>query len=340
MPSKNVYNQLKEEGLQPEKDHYLKYDSLASEDDLTALFEVLSSFKDKYGNPAVITANCVMTNPAFPKIKQDNYKKYYYEPFAETLERYPCHKNSFKLWKEGLHKRIFYPQFHGREHLNVSRWLKGLREGDPLLHKAFNHEMISISSIPGKMRSGYMESLDYFNEEEKKEKIQIIEEGLALFEKTFGFRSVSFIAPCYTWGIYLEKTLKNGGVLGIQGIANQKVPVLKNGDHFHRYKKHYLGQKNKNGQIYLVRNAFFEPSSGMNADYVSDCLRRIKIAFKWGKPAIIGSHRVNYIGFIDESNRERNLKLLKLLLGEITRIWPDVEFLDSSELTTAILNVR
>lgn len=78
----------------------------------------------------------------------------------------------------------------------------------------------------------------------------------------------------------------------------------------------------------------------MNADYVSDCLRRIKIAFKWGKPAIIGSHRVNYIGFIDESNRERNLKLLKLLLGEITRIWPDVEFLDSSELTTAILNVR
>lgn len=56
-----------------------------------------------------------------------------------------------------------------------------------------------------------------------------------------------------------------------------------------------------------------------------------------GKPAIICSHRVNYVGFIDEHNRDRSLKMLGRLLGKILLKWPEVEFMTSNNLADIIL---
>jgi hypothetical protein len=41
---------------------------------------------------------------------------------------------------------------------------------------------------------------------------------------------------------------------------------------------------------------------------------------------------VNFIGFIDPKNRERNLSLFASLLKEIVKRWPDAEFMSSDEL--------
>ena len=88
------------------------------------------SVKDKNGNPAVFTPISIMANPDFDKIRSSNYTEYFYEPFTDTLDRIPACKNSFSLWKEGIRERLFVPEFHGREHLNVNVWLKALREKD------------------------------------------------------------------------------------------------------------------------------------------------------------------------------------------------------------------
>ena len=86
-------------------------------------------------------------------------------------------------------------------------------------------------------------------------------------------------------------------------------------------------------QKYTVRNAFFEPSlRSKNFDNVKNCLLQIENAFFWKKPAIISSHRVNYIGRINKKNRQSNLIMLKELLSQIIRKWPEVEFLSSDEL--------
>ena len=65
---------------------------------------------------------------------------------------------------------------------------------------------------------------------------------------------------------------------------------------------------------------------------MGECLRRINIAFKWNKPATIGSHRINFMGALDPKNRTTNLKLLDNLLKGITKQWPDVEFMTSDQL--------
>ena len=66
----------------------------------------------------------------------------------------------------------------------------------------------------------------------------------------------------------------------------------------------------------------------------------IKLSFLLHKPAIISTHRLNYVGGIDESNRLNNLAALDSLLREITRKWPDVEFMNSVELGDVIRNSK
>ncbi len=333
MPSRVVYDKLLKEGYAVDLDPFMKVDNLATEEDLSLLFEVLSSTKDSNGRSVVITANTIVANPDFDKIRAADFREYFYEPFTTTLKRYPDHTNSFKLWKEGIAAGVFHPQFHGREHLNVDRWLLGLQQNDKMLRHAFDHNMISISSEPNEMRFGYMEALDHFSPEEKETKPQVIQEGLKLFKEIFGYDSRSFIACCYVWDKEIESVLHQGGVKYIQGVVQQLSPAMENGKHYFKKSLHYIGQENAQNQLYLTRNAYFEPAlMGPDTDHIGYCLQRMSAAFRMNKPAIIASHRLNYMGSIHPENRDQNLKLLKNLLNEIVKRWPEVEFMTSDEL--------
>jgi hypothetical protein len=338
MPSRQVFEKLKKGRLSPEQDPYLKYDTLASSTDFEAMFDVLKSVRDKNDNHPIITVNAVMGNPDFEKIAQHNFESYFWESFTTTWQKYPHCDGVEAAWQYGHEEKLLKFQCHGREHLNVDQWMLGLQSGDKMLRRAFENQMIHISSQPSSMRFGYMEGLDYFSLQEKENKKIILEEALSAFKSYFGFESKSFIANCYIWDEFVEDVLAKMGVVYLQGMANQIIPVLNNNIHSHQYKKHYLGQKNKFGQQYLIRNAFFEPSLLKGSDSVTDCLQRIKIAFKWGKPAIIGMHRLNFIGSIHEENRTKNLEHFKLLLKEIMRHWPDVEFRSSDNVINEMLN--
>ena len=337
MPSKDTYDSLLRGGVAVNKSSFLRYDSLASEEDLTQLLDLLSKFRDGKGRHPVFTVNTVMANPDFDKIRQSNFTEYHYELFTETLKRYPAHQRSFKLWRDGVDAGLFYPQCHGREHLNVSRWLKALNEGRGNIMMAFNQQLFDLSR-PGDVinDNSFMDALTYTTSREFEFIKNSIEEGLKLFYELFGYHSRSFIAPRYVWDPSLEPVLMNAGVQYIQGGLYQKIP-LQDGTNGYDLKKHHLGQRNSSGQIYLIRNCYFEPSDTSSNDIVGDSLKRISTAFYWKKPAIISTHRLNYIGWLDEKNRQQGLKLLETLLSQILIQHPDVEFMTTSELGDLIL---
>lgn len=329
MPSKAVYNQLLSKGVRVDRDPYCRYDSLASVDDLNALFEVLTSVKDKNGRNAVLTADAVVANPDFEKIRNDGFRKYYYEPFTTTLKRNIKHEGAFVLWKQGITAGIFHPQFHGREHLNVKKWLYYIQNGDEMTRMAFDLCTFGLSQKVDPRIKNYMGAFNSGLDEDIKEYDIILTEGLTLFEQLFGYKSESFIATRYTWSPKIEPILRKNGVNFLQGMVSQVIP--QNDDQTFVYKKNnFCGKRSKYGLTYLMRNCYFEPSQG--GPSALDCLNRVKIAFRWHKPATISMHRLNVIGSIDENNRTRNLKDLKWLLNEIVKLYPDVEFMSSDEL--------
>jgi hypothetical protein len=99
-----------------------------------------------------------------------------------------------------------------------------------------------------------------------------------------------------------------------------------------KIKYHYTGQKNKLNQVYTVRNVLFEPFENENLDWVNQAMNDINNSFLWGKPAIISTHRINYVSQMSIKHRDKNLKMLNQLLKQILIRWPEVEFMSSDEL--------
>jgi hypothetical protein len=81
----------------------------------------------------------------------------------------------------------------------------------------------------------------------------------------------------------------------------------------------------------------FEPTENPQIDVVNEALKQINLAFKYKKPAIISSHRVNYIGSLNSKNRTHNIRKLNNLLMAITKQWEDVEFMSSDQLINLII---
>ena len=332
MPSKQVFNNFLRSGYRVDQaPPYERYDSLASTDDLELLFNVLSSIEDQNGKPAVITANILTANPDFDKIKASGYQEYFYELITKTFDRYPRHANCLNLWKGGYEAGIFHPQSHGREHLNVSLFMNALQEADEDVLFAFKNRLAgSIPKSNPMQGNQFVESLRFANQDDKQQKLSIILEGLDLFESLMGYRSETFIPPNYLWSPDYDESMSKKGVRFYQGNWKMQQPLF---DGSVQMNRHRLGEENKFGQQYLVRNATFEPAMVTTGkDPVGSCLQDISAAFRLNKPAIICSHRLNFVGFIDETNRDRNLQMLQELLSTITKRWPQVEFLNSVEL--------
>jgi len=330
--SKQNYLNLLEKGYPIDQNPYCKFDSLENDQDIQILLETLSSVKNSYNQNPIFTFNNVVANPNFEKIKASQFNEYYFEPFYETHSKYDGHSNVMNLYHEGIKNKLLYPQYHGREHLNVNRWLKSLQKQEQHVLDGLENDMFSFAWLKNNSyRNEYMDSFDIDELNELPNQEKIFTEGYNLFEKIWNFKSTSFIANCYIWHPQLEKFATKVGVKYFQGLPFQFIPSLKK--HYNYTKKfHYMGQVSKNNITYLVRNSFFEPSVYPNVDWIDSALNRINLAFKFNKPAILSSHRLNFIGGINENNRTKNIQKFEELLKTIVKKWPDIEFMASNTL--------
>jgi len=309
-------------------------DTLETREDLEALFEVLTSVKDRNGRNAVITAFAVPCNINFEKMAEDGYRKYHYEPLTDTYRKlsalYPgSYDGAWELWKEGMALGLMVPQFHGREHLNLKVLDEKLENRDRhLLIALENRSFTSISS------SGYdtispMAAFDFWEFEENDRFHTIIGDGIHWFEKVYGYQPEHFTPPVYHAHPTLYPTLESYGIRYIDAALYTRIHQ---GEGRFTRTFNYTGKRVGDNLRVMVRNVVFEPSMKRNVDWPAYAMKQVEAAFRWNRPAVISSHRVNFCGHIDEENRRNGLSELKVLLNGITRRWPDVEFMAANEL--------
>ena len=344
MSSLESFEKLKDAGIPVDNNHYNVNDALESNEDLERLFETLQKFKDSTGRHPVMTGVNVVANPDFKAIAANDFKEYVYEPYTKTCERYPNHDRVYELWKKGIAERLFVPILHGREHLNAQFWIRALQKGDISTIVAFRERVTGIprKGIGGAVVPDFQAAFDIDTPDDLPYQKEVIKSGAELFEHLYGFKPKYFVPTNGPFNNTLEKDLLDSGVQYINTGKKQREPL---GNGQYKVNTRFLGDKNELGQIYLTRNCFFEPSAcgdevPENYDWLNYCLKEIEIAFRWHKPATISSHRVNYIGYLHPENREKGLKALSQLLGEIIKRWPDVEFMTSVELGDLIASTQ
>ncbi len=330
--SKKALDELMSKHANFEPDNYQAFDCTETDEDVKKLKKAVLKHKDKNGNPACFTLNFATKNLDYDAMKDDGYKSVKLLGLDEYYKLSSSSKKVLAEVADGEYKGCFLPQLHAREHINTEELIADISTGDQLQKDALNLKIVGVKN------SLYC-GMDCLNVPSEKSNV-IIDDATREFKRIFGQFSESFIAPCYVWKNSDEKTLEENGVKFLQGKLFQNVPA-KNG----KYKKklHRFGEKSKVSNIrYFYRNCFFEPSkdlmNGVSEDAIlSDIISQIKFAFKCKKPAVICSHRVNYIGGISTENREKCLMLLDRLLSMIKAEFQDVEFMSTPEMCKEIL---
>ncbi|MGY6522265.1 MAG: hypothetical protein ACXIUD_11070 [Mongoliitalea sp.] len=335
MPSLDIVESLKTK-YPLVNNKFTLLDGLEKTDDLIELFNLLKVHQDNNGNHPVITACCLVANPDFIKIQSNYFREYYYESIEQTYKAYGD-KELLSLWlKEGILKNLLFPQFHGREHLNPQKWLNVLRSNNAMELEAFNSRaLLGLSDSLTANKDLYMAAFEASNEKEEVLVKEATVDGLNLFQEIFGFKSISFVPSQSKQFERISETLVDNGVRFSQ--AGQHFISLGNG----KFKKNdrFWGDKDKYGITYWRRNCNFEPYRG-DKKAIDNCLSEIEIAFRWGKPAVISSHRINFTSRIDKDHRDRCLEQFDSLFFNILRKWPEVQFISSAQLAEIMLKSK
>ena len=307
---------------------FFSNDGLERKGDLESLFEILSKHTDCKDNSPVITALALTANPDFDAITASG--EYRSESILKTYADYG-EGGLMDLWKsQGIEQNLLYPQFHGREHLFPGRYIKRIANVDDVEYAAFSNRSLYGGDNTTR-NTNFMAAFEYHSEEDKKAIEKTTAEGLTEFEEIFGFRSLSFCPSQSVYGDHIFPVLKAHGIKTIQA-GQQFVPA----DLKLKMINNYWGHRTGNGLIFTRRNCTFEPYKSPTADHVGQCLKEIEIAFRWGKPAVINSHRINYTSRIGSEIRDRTLADLDVLLKSVIKRWPDVEFINSAQLAVII----
>ncbi len=314
--------------------------TLESPSDMEKLFSVLEGFTGGDGRYAVFQANYVMSNPD-PRYGISGLESCRLVPLPDlpTVWR---RGDIIRKAREGISRGLWHPEFHGKTHVNHRAYLRDLRESDlaaliSAKGRSWYVWMILYSS--GNKSDG--QYYDHFSEwssglppEQQKEDI---ESGIAIFESVFGRKPRSAIAPSYIWQFRTERFLNNCEVRIIQGKNRQyrvnhlkKISDLVDKKIVNRLWLTEMGDYNPIlGLRYLSRNVDFEPSSDPMS--VTKAYEQILEAWKRDQPAIISTHRSNYVG-LDVKTIDNNLKQLRHLLQRIQSDHPQAVYLTDWEV--------
>jgi hypothetical protein len=331
--SKSAQRRMEADGLRF-ANRFDRLDTVETRDDLEQLFEVLTSVTDAIGRHVVFTPYVLTANPDFDALQRDA-TTFAYEPVTRTFERLAAdqpaaYRGTWDLWMEGLRAGLLRPQFHGREHVNVELIERQLRSKDEVLAvNLANGSMAALNDEPSLPSVGFTHAFGFYDRSEVARHREIIADGLRLFEDIFGSRSVTFTPPAQRLHPDLYEIAQQHGVRAIHKPLYQRRRIE---NHSSVRELNWLGKRRRQGHATIVRNVVFEPTDRSDQDSVALALKQIEAAFRWHKPAIISSHRVNYCGHIDEANRTRGLEDLERLLKCLIARWPDVRFIGADEL--------
>ena len=328
VPSKSALKAYLDKFPDAELDQYQLFDTLDSADDVEMLQDVLCRHRGMNNCSPIATLNFAMANPLFENNNEVLGQNFLWEPVTETYRRvYGSRKTSVDVISSQGINGVLRPQLHGREHLNVTAWRRGISEQSRL---RFAYKL----QMPG-LNGGRYCAIDALNRANTEiDHSKYLSDAQELFMTTFGFASKSFIPPCYVISSSEEKFLPSLGIRCLQtkmrtNRSNQSgklfgVPTI-------------IGHSKKSHLSKSVRNCQFEPSMWMlrgvsSEECVARGLRYIADAFKAHQPAVVCSHRVNYVGGIDKDNRAKCLGCLDVLLGQVVKEWPEVRFMSSDQL--------
>lgn len=285
--------------------------TLESAEDVRAMGDLLGSFRGGDGFPPVWQANMILAAPDYTKLTPPQF-----DVTSLPLHEFPNTPSRWsrpRLWEQVTLARmsgVWWPELHGLHHLPERAWLTALRRGVPDARRALEHQ--------SPICTGVDESGEYHPSEPPQVRTRNLETAVAAFRRLFGRLPDSICPPDYRWDEQLERDAERLGVTTIQGKGEQL------GHSFPRIRRRLLRYRWPHvhgARFYLPLRIAFEPhgQTGPSRVGAEAVHRAARESWQRAQPAVISTHRVNYVHLdpaAAENGRAALRDLLKRLEGD------------------------
>lgn len=294
-----------------------------SQQDMETLSKTLGRYRDASGRPACFTANFIVSNPDYMATIGTRYADYIECPIDGS-------PSMIGAYREAMSARCFYPQYHGLRHLDIQPLLRDLRSGFGGARVLFENGCAAgLSLVKGSGWRYHSEYLDWSSGFADQARIDaIVNTGTEIFERTFGFRTASTIAPHY---VLSRPAFQAWAAAGIKYVQGSNYQIFHGRGGAKKIRSTYLGQPGPNDLTLLGRNVKLEPRAG-RPEQPGGAIAEVRRLFAARVPVVIDTHRINYTGMF----REAGILGLTGLLDAVTEAKP--QFLTTQELGEAVSN--
>lgn len=291
--------------------------------DVDALAELLASYRDEFGQAACLTANFVMTNPDYRKVRESRFDVYESIDLDAGLP-----PRLMAAYRRSIDAHVFSPQYHGLRHFSPAALLRDLRQDVRDARTLFEAgAAMGPSFVKGHLWRYHSEYEDWHGRGPAylDSPTADLRRGLDCFERCFGFRSASTIPPHYLWSDAMREAIWLSDLRYIQGAGYR----LRRGADGTTVSSRYLGFADARGIVHLCRTAKLEPRPGRTETAARSVAQATQL-FEAGVPVVLDTHRINYTGVF----RDGGLAALRQFLDGVERFRP--RFLSTEQLGDAI----
>ena len=271
--------------------------------DMERLFSLLEQFRGGDGLPALFEPLYIVGNPDFAAIAANGFSQYVDVALDQGVPAGWQRGDLAAKARGGMDRGVWHPAYHCRaHHFSPASWVERLRQGDEWARFAFERHIYVCELVKDR--------LPEYTGMSEAEQAAWLREGLAIFDRAFGFQADS---TCN--GELTETAIKVFADSGVQVITD-KVAVARPDERL----------------VYLERPISFEPAATADReDIVARTVAQIEQEWAAGRPPMIVSHRRNYKA-LDQGNVERSFACLERVLGAVASRHPEAMYLSASEI--------
>ncbi|BAN36767.1 glycosyl hydrolase family 57 [Sulfuricella denitrificans skB26] len=294
---------------------------------LENLREILARFKDREGQTPVATLGVILATADTRRIRDAGGAEY----FSTNLAM-PFYAPLREVMAAGVQQGVFALHLHGMEHY----WPQSLMQAavtDASVRDWLQSDGIpATESLPSPLQARWTDASVLPSRTLASEALcTAITEETHLFGACFKIRPRVAVATTFVWTEEVEAAWSNEGIDVIITPGARYTRREATGKPGGEDKRIVNGELSNSGQIYLVRDVYFEPMLGHTPErLVSDAREHLRL----GRPCLVEMHRFNFIGTMEKC--DASLLVLEAALKQLQSAFPEIRFMTSLALANAM----
>lgn len=295
---------------------------------LHRIARILARHHDGQGHPAVMTLGIALALPDTERMKPGNYQQYYRKLLSPLSCPAIC-----DVMRRGVASGIFSLQLNGLEYYWPGTLLWAIKTNPKIKDWLLSDEFPGTEALPAHLQSRWTDTRTLpsrpLPEHEIKAEAAL---EVKIFSRLFGAPPQVVVPPAFLWNSVVEKAWAEAGVRVIVTPGQRYEERDRDSSMMAKGQPIHNSQLNEYGQIYMVRDDYFEPALGHLAEKgLASLANKTRLA----RPTLLESHRFNFVD--DPDVADSALHELDRLLEVVIKHFPDVLFMSTGKLAQGFM---